>query len=202
MPTRPIASTHRRALPSRIGTSGPSKSMIALSIRIPCRADMRCSIVATGTSAAFSVVPWSVPPTLSAWAGISTAGLRSQRLKRMPVLAAAGRTVAWLKPPKCNPGPASVNASFIVVCNSIFLFKIVYFVFACSLVSFSNVLSIGHFVQFEIDHLVNVGALVFIATGCRRLFQIEGEEHALRRTELLRIAPELRPLLGKSSNEI
>ena len=68
------------ALPSMIGISGASTSMIILSIPKPANAAFKCSTVETRTPCSFtSAVQSIVSRTESAFAGKVTGGLRSVR---------------------------------------------------------------------------------------------------------------------------
>ena len=73
--------TKGAAEPSRMGTSGASRSTQALSMPNPAKADIRCSMVPTLTPSRSRQEHIRVSPTIRAWAGKSTGSGRSTRRK-------------------------------------------------------------------------------------------------------------------------
>ena len=107
--------TNGPALPSIIGTSGPSRWTKRLSIPNPAIADKRCSTVETFTSLAIKVVDKVVSPTFSGQALISTEGSTSVLVNIIPVPAGAGIKVNVIFFPVCRPIPVALIAFFIVL---------------------------------------------------------------------------------------
>ena len=111
-----IPSTHKRELPSRIGTSSASNSTSTLSISVAKRAAMRCSIVHTLTPFCSKLVPLEVSPTRRASASTYGVFSKSMRLKRMPKSSSAGKRRTFTFLPVCSPLPDISNGFSIVVC--------------------------------------------------------------------------------------
>ena len=91
-------------------------SIYRLSIAIPLNAAIKCSTVDIRALPSPTVVASRVSKTAACWAGISTAGLRSVRMKRIPVLTGAGRSVRRTFSPVCKPIPVALMAFFNVLC--------------------------------------------------------------------------------------
>ena len=111
--------TKRVELPSIIGISGPSQSIMQLSTPIPAKADIRCSIVAISAPSCSKVVERVVSPTKFACAGISTTLSPFLLLKIIPVSGSAGCNVRVAFFPVCRPTPVADVLFLIVLCASI-----------------------------------------------------------------------------------
>ena len=117
-PARSNASSHGSALPSRIGTSGPSISTRRLSSPAPTTAERRCSTVLTSRPRSPSDVAWSKRPAASAMAGTNVP--TSVRWNTMPWSGPAGLRTTWTCRPLCRPipeirtGRARVDCTIIV----------------------------------------------------------------------------------------
>src|SRR5512134_362912 len=113
------SSANGEALPSRIGSSGASRSTKALSMPRPLSADIRCSTVWTFAPSLISVDARRASPTSSARAGMSTGEARSMRRNTMPVSGGAGRRVMRTFWPVWRPTPEALINVFRVRCRSI-----------------------------------------------------------------------------------
>ena len=93
-----------------IGVSGPSSSIVALSMPSALRLAVRCSMVATVTPAALPMtVSMRVSTTLSPRAGTRLSrSWMSVRTKTMPVSGPAGRIDSRTRSPVCTPMPAMI----------------------------------------------------------------------------------------------
>ena len=109
--------TKRSALPSMIGTSGPSMSISTWVTPVPASAAIRCSTVPTDTPAALvSIVQSRVSLTRSQRAGIRLSrSVTSTRRKRMPPVVAGCRRMRAGRP-EWSPVPTSVVSRLSVVC--------------------------------------------------------------------------------------
>ena len=113
--------TNTNALPSNIGTSGPSISNKALLIPHPVNAAIRCSIVSTLTPSEFANrVQSSLFTTLSNTAGINLFPVAiSNLLKQIPESILAGNTTSFDHKPLCKPIPSKIIGLLTVVCKSL-----------------------------------------------------------------------------------
>ena len=112
------------ALPSMIGTSGPSISTTTLSTLSPRNAASRCSAVEqSGPLASPSTVANSVAVTARTSARISRSVVPSAetRWKTMPVSSSAGCNVSVTGLPECTPMPETATWSRNVVCLAPFI---------------------------------------------------------------------------------
>src|SRR6185312_14569664 len=119
-----MAATKAAALPSMIGTSGPSISMMALSTPRPRSAASRCSAVEqSGPLASPRTVANSVAVTARTSARISRAIEPSPatRWKTMPASSSAGCMVSVTARPECTPMPDMATWSRNVVCLAPFI---------------------------------------------------------------------------------
>ena len=118
VPTPWIRRTNGAALPSMIGTSGPSSSTTALSMRLPARAASKCSTVATWTPSRLeSTVESADSMLLLQSARISAPA--SDRRKTMPLSGPAGCRIIVTGCPQCNPIPRQLTALRKVRCDAI-----------------------------------------------------------------------------------
>ena len=124
-PTSSMLRTYSRELPSRIGNSSQSTSTIALSIPMPCKADIKCSIVETDIPYLLVIfVHRSETLTLLNFASISDSSLEfliSTLLNTMPVLAVAGLTDKFDFSPLCKVTPSILNDLLMVFCILMFI---------------------------------------------------------------------------------
>ena len=123
IPACSIAVTKGAALPSMIGTSGPSTSMVALSTPMPRSAASTCSAVETsGPSASPSTVANSVAITASDVARTSRSPPSMPlRTKIKPASTDAGPMVRLTGSPECTPTPVTVACERSVVCRLNFI---------------------------------------------------------------------------------
>ena len=119
MPADSIKKIKEAELPSMIGTSGPCRSINALSIPKPAKAARICSTVMTEAFFLAIVVPSVVSVTFSARAGICWTGSRSSLLKIIPVFLAAGLRVSVTFSPECIPTPEALTIFDNVLCFNI-----------------------------------------------------------------------------------
>src|SRR6266581_101150 len=101
------ASKYGCTLPSRIGGSGPVSSIVKSSIMCAATAASRCSTVWIVAAPWPIAVRRSTASTSVSRAGTSGVPARSTRRNTMPCPAGAGRNVASVVAPVCNPVPRS-----------------------------------------------------------------------------------------------
>src|SRR5437660_3617014 len=99
------ASKYGWKLPSRIGGSGPVSSTVRSSISWAATAASRCSTVWMVVSPLPIAVRRSTASTSDSRAGTSGFPARSRRRNTIPCPAGAGRNVASVRAPVCNPVP-------------------------------------------------------------------------------------------------
>ncbi len=114
MPAEASASTYGLALPSRMGGSWASISIVRSSITDPPTAARTCSTVCSERAPSPSCVRRSARTACSTRAGISGVSGRSTRRKRTPAPLGAGRKVMRQCSPRCRPTPSSVTGERIV----------------------------------------------------------------------------------------
>ncbi len=117
-----IKNTKGEEDPSIIGTSAADRSTKRLSIPKPWSADMRCSTVWTLTPSCSKHDDNLVSDTRYGSTLISFGGLRSTRLKTIPVFGAAGLNTRETFFPVCKPIPVALTRFFNVRCLCIDLF--------------------------------------------------------------------------------
>jgi hypothetical protein len=122
-PAHSMRKTNGAALPSMIGTSGPSSSTTTLSISAPASAAMRCSTVPmVSPSPLLKVVHSEDSTAFRQLAAISAPPpTTSVRRKTMPLSGAAGSNVMDAFTPEWRPTPRQWIGFLIVCCCTMFI---------------------------------------------------------------------------------
>ena len=124
IPQSSIISIKGSELPSIIGTSGPFNSIIMLSIPVPLKAAIKCSIVDILTPYLFSIVVHKlVSETFEYNACIERSLIFlsiSVLIKIIPVFSLPGFKVTLIRFPVCRPIPLKLLGFKIVVCQGWF----------------------------------------------------------------------------------